>query len=321
MQGSRALWRAHRTPGAALGSGDDQHQHQHQPRPTTSIRANRDAGKHGVEADADARAAAEALALASEPTIEKMVPIPNHVGHEQQQQQQQQPGEGMAEQGYSRPDASLVARGALKSGYLWKMGANVPRWKRRFFVLKPITMLFYYMSEHDTEPRGCIDLDLFDAVRKVREDDEDGVGGCREAEGFSAGGGGGKRRRGGGGSSPSATTFELYRSGCPDGSGFMLEARGDEDWEQWVESIANGRHGKMRAEMDVMRGANKVCVLGIAVLSVRRAVGDFSRASPALCLYCPCVLYNGDAASITHTAHVCALTPGPWCIAKIFFFS
>lgn len=156
-------------------------------------------------------------------------------------------------EGCTRPDASLVALGALKSGYLWKMGANVPRWKRRFFVLKPITMLFYYMSEHDTEPRGCIDLDLFDAVRKVRED---GVG---SDEGFSAASsspssGGGKRRRG----SPSTTTFELYRSGCPDGSGFMLEARGGEDWEQWVESIANGRHGKMQAETDVMKGANKV---------------------------------------------------------------
>ncbi|CAM9945894.1 unnamed protein product, partial [Hapterophycus canaliculatus] len=59
-----------------------------------------------------------------------------------------------------KADAALVSRGALKSGYLWKLGANVPKWKRRFFVLKPITMLFYYMSEHDTEPRGCIDLDL-----------------------------------------------------------------------------------------------------------------------------------------------------------------
>ncbi|CAN0561533.1 unnamed protein product, partial [Ectocarpus sp. 12 AP-2014] len=64
----------------------------------------------------------------------------------------------MAAAGGSRVDAALVSRGALRSGYLWKLGANVPKWKRRFFVLKPITMLFYYMSEHDTEPRGCIDL-------------------------------------------------------------------------------------------------------------------------------------------------------------------
>lgn len=230
MQGSRALWHARRTPGAALGSGEGQ-----QPRPTSG-RSIRDQRVEEGEENA-ASAAAAALALASEPTIEKMVPIPNHWGRE-----------GVVE-GCGRPDASLLAaRGALKSGYLWKMGANVPRWKRRFFVLKPITMLFYYMSEHDKEPRGCIDLDLFDAVRKVRED---GAMGSAANGGFPATSGGGNKR-------PPATTFELYRSGCPDGSGFMLKARGDEDWEQWVESIANGRHGKMQAEMDVMKGANKV---------------------------------------------------------------
>lgn len=130
--------------------------------------------------------------------------------------------------------AALVARGAMKSGYLWKLGSNVPRWKRRFFVLKPITMLFYYMSEHDTEPRGCIDLDLFDAVRRV--------GVAHQASSTPA-----KR-----------TAFELYRSGFPEGSGFMLEARGHEDWEEWVETIANSRHGKMQAETDLLKSTNKV---------------------------------------------------------------
>lgn len=145
--------------------------------------------------------------------------------------------------------AALVARGALKSGYLWKMGSNVPRWKRRYFVLKPITMLFYYMSEHDTEPRGCIDLDLFDAVRRV---------GLTQTEDGGAVG----RSRGGDSEvgAPRRTAFELYRSGSPEGSGFMLEARGHEDWEHWVETIANGRHGKMQAETDVLKGANKVSV-------------------------------------------------------------
>eukprot|EP00903_Cladosiphon_okamuranus_P006355 g6225.t1 len=275
--GSGTSWgRAHRPPAEARGSdGGNRHQYRHhQRRPTNSCafrddscgrysstssssgRDEREAlGKGDVSA---ARAAAEALALASEPTIEKMVPTPNHLERQRQQQEEEEEQDVMVE-GISRPDASLVARGALKSGYLWKMGSNVPKWKRRFFVLKPITMLFYYMSEHDTEPRGCIDLDLFDAVRKVREDDR-GMGCDHDLPALSAGVGGSaeRKRGGGGGGSPSITTFELYRSGCPDGSGFMLEARGDEDWEQWVESIANGRHGKMRAEMDVMKGANKL---------------------------------------------------------------
>ena len=155
-------------------------------------------------------------------------------------------------------NAALVARGSLKSGYLWKMGANVPRWKRRYFVLKPITMLFYYMSEHDTEPRGCIDLDLFDAVRKVRE-----VGGEQPTKRGDSSTSSSPSSAPSSSSAAASTTFELYRSGCPDGSGFMLEARADEDWEQWVEAIANGRHGKMQAEMDVMKGANKASYDGL----------------------------------------------------------
>ncbi|CAN0430156.1 unnamed protein product [Ectocarpus sp. 12 AP-2014] len=165
----------------------------------------------------------------------------------------------MAAAGGSRVDAALVSRGALRSGYLWKLGANVPKWKRRFFVLKPITMLFYYMSEHDTEPRGCIDLDLFDAVREVRRDSGGYSATTAAAETNSTSGGSGKR-------GAESTAFELYRSGCPDGSGFMLEARGGEDWEQWVESIANGRHGKLQAEMDVMRGTNKLLLEEISGL-------------------------------------------------------
>ncbi|CBN79117.1 conserved unknown protein [Ectocarpus siliculosus] len=174
-------------------------------------------------------------------------------------QKEQQEGATMAAAGGSRVDAALVSRGALRSGYLWKLGANVPKWKRRFFVLKPITMLFYYMSEHDTEPRGCIDLDLFDAVREVRKDSGGYSATTAAADTNNTSGGSGKR-------GATSTAFELYRSGCPDGSGFMLEARGGEDWEQWVESIANGRHGKLQAEMDVMRGANKLLLEEISGL-------------------------------------------------------
>lgn len=168
-------------------------------------------------------------------------------------------------------DAALVAKGAIKSGYLWKMGSNVPKWKRRFFVLKPITMLFYYMSEYDTEPRGCIDLDLFDAIRKVEDTSKNSgstFGNNRGSSNsiISSSSSGRSSTPSADGTSSGNTTsrtsestiFELYRSGCQGGSGFMLEARGNEDWEQWVEAIANGRHDKMRAELEVVRGANKV---------------------------------------------------------------
>jgi hypothetical protein len=57
--------------------------------------------------------------------------------------------------------ALTFAKSAPHSGYLKKLGKNIHTFKRRFFVLKPSTHLYYFMSPNDVEPRGCIDLDNF----------------------------------------------------------------------------------------------------------------------------------------------------------------
>ncbi|GAX25314.1 hypothetical protein FisN_5Lh405 [Fistulifera solaris] len=44
-------------------------------------------------------------------------------------------------------------------GYLQKLGTNIPAFKRRFFVLQPGTVLYYFLAPTDTEPRGCLDLE------------------------------------------------------------------------------------------------------------------------------------------------------------------
>lgn len=72
--------------------------------------------------------------------------------------------------------ALMFARSAPLSGYLRKLGKNIPTFKRRFFVLKPSTHLYYFMSPSDTEPRGCIDLDM------VQGDDIGGTTGCEVRE-------------------------------------------------------------------------------------------------------------------------------------------
>ena len=56
--------------------------------------------------------------------------------------------------------ALSFARSAPISGYLRKMGKNIKQFKRRFFVLKPSTHLYYFLSSSDQEPRGCIDVDM-----------------------------------------------------------------------------------------------------------------------------------------------------------------
>ena len=55
--------------------------------------------------------------------------------------------------------ASAFAKTAPHAGYLCKLGGSINEYKRRFFVLKPTTCLYYFLSPNDTEPRGCIDLD------------------------------------------------------------------------------------------------------------------------------------------------------------------
>ena len=72
--------------------------------------------------------------------------------------------------------ALMFARSAPLSGYLRKLGKNIPTFKRRFFVLKPSTHLYYFMSPNDAEPRGCIDLDM------VRGDGNGGTVGCEVRE-------------------------------------------------------------------------------------------------------------------------------------------
>lgn len=55
--------------------------------------------------------------------------------------------------------AAVLARSATQAGYLLKLGANIQEYKRRFFVLKPETRLYYFLSPNDMEPRGKFDLE------------------------------------------------------------------------------------------------------------------------------------------------------------------
>ena len=59
----------------------------------------------------------------------------------------------------ARNTAAAFARTAPRAGFLCKLGHRTPEFKRRFFVLKPSTHLYYFSSPGDTEPRGCIDLE------------------------------------------------------------------------------------------------------------------------------------------------------------------
>jgi PH domain len=68
--------------------------------------------------------------------------------------------------------ASSLAAKASHAGFLQKLGQNIPEFKRRFFVLKPESNLYYYLSPNDVEPRGRIDLEG-STVEAWKEGDEE----------------------------------------------------------------------------------------------------------------------------------------------------
>jgi hypothetical protein len=79
--------------------------------------------------------------------------------HSRQQQQQQQASEPPPpSQNYSAPVLSKQV-GTSQVGFLQKLGTTIPEFKRRFFVLKASTHLYYYLSPSDEEPRGRVDVE------------------------------------------------------------------------------------------------------------------------------------------------------------------
>ena len=65
-----------------------------------------------------------------------------------QRQQQQQ-----AQEEQDQQTAAQFARNSSLAGYLSKLGTTIPTYKRRFFVLRPQTLLYYFVGADDVEPR------------------------------------------------------------------------------------------------------------------------------------------------------------------------
>lgn len=59
--------------------------------------------------------------------------------------------------------ANRLASSSLRAGYLMGQFGRTG-WQRRYFVLKPTSLLYYFGSSGDEEPLGCLDVEAFSRV-------------------------------------------------------------------------------------------------------------------------------------------------------------
>ena len=159
--------------------------------------------------------------------------------HHHHHHQQQHPLPGRGEQA-----ASDFARTASMAGYLHKLGSDVPILKRRFFVLRPCTLLYYFVGPNDVEPRGCIDLDdtTVGAIKTLTD------GRCRFEINFtdrkdledyleSTGGDGGSR----------------VQMGERNNRRIVLEAQSEIIGRQWIEALGTERLSHAKSVIEESR--------------------------------------------------------------------
>ena len=113
------------------------------------------------------------------------------------------------------PYAARLAKGSVRSGYLAGLGPN-GNWQRRFFVLKPTTMLYYFGSRDDEEPLGVVDVEAFSSVTCA----DVGVDG--------------------------AVTIKLGRGEGDDAAAFGLKSAGEEEGYAWIDALKNESYARLK---------------------------------------------------------------------------
>ena len=129
-------------------------------------------------------------------------------------------------------NAAVVARSGVQAGFMQKLGANIPEFKRRFFVLKPESNLYYYLSPNDTEPRGRIDLEGATSIGPLPDEQQDVEG---QSYRFVIKWGERNGNEGGGDDQPKTSTLK------PSQHQVILEARSKEIGEEWIRHMKTER--------------------------------------------------------------------------------
>jgi hypothetical protein len=78
--------------------------------------------------------------------------------------------------------AKELATLSSKSGYLLKQADNQPGvWNKYFFLIRPVTFLYYYNSKEDDTPRGILDMEYLTDIRYNKDCIQKSIGGSNHA--------------------------------------------------------------------------------------------------------------------------------------------
>ena len=131
-----------------------------------------------------------------------------------------------------------MSRTAPQAGFLQKMGANIPEFKRRFFVLCPSTRLYYYLSPHDTQPRGFVELD---GSARIEEVEHLLDGRFRFSISWSE---------------KDSTVGKTHEERKEKHRKIILEARSKEIGQQWMQNMDTERLSTQKSRADTLASEN-----------------------------------------------------------------
>ncbi|KAG7396412.1 hypothetical protein PHYBOEH_002280 [Phytophthora boehmeriae] len=132
--------------------------------------------------------------------------------------------------------AQAVTTRATRSGFLRKQADNEPgAWNQYYFVLKPLTYLFYYNSKDDEIPRGIIDLEYLTDIKRNADCLQRAVGGGDNCFRVS-------------GKLPKPLGEPNANGDLPKMRPLYLDTDDDEEAEKWMDAIRNHRFSLKKDE-------------------------------------------------------------------------
>ncbi|KUF83573.1 Rho GTPase-activating protein gacFF [Phytophthora nicotianae] len=132
--------------------------------------------------------------------------------------------------------AETLTAKATQSGFLRKQADNEPgAWNEYYFVIKPLTYLFYYNTKDDETPRGIIDLEYLTDIKRNADCLQRAVGGGDNCFRVS-------------GKLPRPSAEQTATGDIPKMRPLYLDTEDADAAEKWMNAIRNHRFSAKKDE-------------------------------------------------------------------------